>query len=73
MQSHGDIRRQLRVGPNSRIILSGGVASGTILSGGSEVVSAHGTDFAARLSGGAQFVLGVAIGSQIVNGAQAVK
>jgi hypothetical protein len=46
---------------------AGGVARGTIVAGGIEIVSAHGTDFAAQLTvggfGGVQYVFGLASGT----------
>ena len=44
-----------------------------ILSGGTEVVNAHGTDLGAQISGGTQVVSGVASGATVFSGAQLVR
>ncbi len=55
-------------GAGMQNVLGGGTASGTTLSGGSEIVSVHGTDLDAQISGGTQFVFGVASGATIFSG-----
>ena len=56
------------------MVASGGIADPTvILSGGTEVVNAHGTDLGAQISGGTQVVSGVASGATVFSGAQLVR
>jgi len=70
----------------AQVIESAGTASGTIVSlgfetvglrifivGGTEIVSAHGTDLGAKISGGAQFDYGLASGATVFTGAQVVE
>ncbi len=54
-------------------VLSGGVASGTIVSSGREIVSTHGTDDGAQISGGKQLVYGSASGATVFTGSQVVE
>jgi autotransporter passenger strand-loop-strand repeat protein len=54
--------------------LSGGLADPTtIYSGGSEIISAHGTDLGALISGGTQLDYGLASGATVFAGWQVVE
>jgi hypothetical protein len=56
------------------LVSSGGLAqAATISTGGSETVSAHGSDLDVAISGGKQFDFGVAIGATVFAGSQVVQ
>jgi autotransporter passenger strand-loop-strand repeat protein len=58
----------------SQVVQSSGVASATtMLSGGTETVSAHGSDFGAQISGGIELDYGLATGATIFAGSQVVE
>ena len=55
-------------------VLAGGTTSNTtVLRGGTEIVSSGGTDDGAQISGGRQFVYGLASGATIFSGSQIVE